>query len=667
MSEQLNYNINISGNASESVGSLKKQLREAQQDVIVLSDKFGATSKEAIEAAKRAAELRDRIGDARALTEAFNPDAKFKALSSSLTGVASGFAAVQGAIGLFGGESKELEKQLLRVQSALALSQGLQGIGESIDSFKQLGAVIQSTTIFQKANAAANALTATTLRAVGVSAEATALSFKVLKTAIVSTGIGVLVIALGELVSALMNYTSATEKAKKKQEELNEVLANSTKEGLKAAKDFVKTQGEINQLRAQAEGKSEEEVNAIRVKAIKDQIKLNQDRYEELLKLDKKAASELADENAALQDELTKIQLQGQIKRNEQSKQQAEKNKAQREKEAQEEFTRNREREARESAAQEVQIEAFRSTLIDRQRDLLSAEDEFEKKKGDLIRAGVTDFTLVQEQYRLKLLEINKKYDEQDAQIEEEKQDKKREIDLVNKERQLQTQELNAINLEDQKKAELDALQSEYQIKYDLAVKNGEDLLILKDLLKAKEKDIEQKYADEEAKILDVRKQKQYELYGAIGNGVGALSNLFEQGTAASKTAALSEIAINTALGYLQGLDIAQKGAKATGPAAPFAFPIFYASQIAAIIGAVSKAKSVLSTVKGGGASFASGGSLSTNAPITPRIPQTATTNISAESINAIGNQAIRAYVVETDITSNQKRIQAIKQRARFS
>jgi uncharacterized coiled-coil DUF342 family protein len=61
MSEQLNYNINVTGNASESVGSLKKQLREAQNEVAALSDKFGATSKEAIEAAKRAAELRDRI------------------------------------------------------------------------------------------------------------------------------------------------------------------------------------------------------------------------------------------------------------------------------------------------------------------------------------------------------------------------------------------------------------------------------------------------------------------------------------------------------------------------------------------------------------------------------------------------------------------------------
>ena len=60
--------------ANQSIGSLKKQLKEAQAEVETLSDKFGATSQEAINAAKRAAELKDRIGDAKSLTAAFNPD-----------------------------------------------------------------------------------------------------------------------------------------------------------------------------------------------------------------------------------------------------------------------------------------------------------------------------------------------------------------------------------------------------------------------------------------------------------------------------------------------------------------------------------------------------------------------------------------------------------------
>jgi hypothetical protein len=128
-----------------NLGSLKSQLKQAQADVQILSEKFGDTSKEAIAAAKSAAILKDKIGDAKALTDAFNPDAKFKALSGSLTGVAGGFSVVTGAMGAFGTQSEDVEKALLKVQSAMALASGAQAVGESIDSFKQLGAVVKST------------------------------------------------------------------------------------------------------------------------------------------------------------------------------------------------------------------------------------------------------------------------------------------------------------------------------------------------------------------------------------------------------------------------------------------------------------------------------------------------------------------------------------------
>ena len=91
---------------TDSVKSLKSQLREAQALVGELSDKFGATSQEAINAAKRAAELKDAIGDAKALTDAFNPDAKFNALSSSIGGALNGFQAFEGALGLVGVDRK---------------------------------------------------------------------------------------------------------------------------------------------------------------------------------------------------------------------------------------------------------------------------------------------------------------------------------------------------------------------------------------------------------------------------------------------------------------------------------------------------------------------------------------------------------------------------------
>jgi hypothetical protein len=180
-----------------SVKSLRTQLKEAQAQVGLMADKFGATSKEAVNAAKRAAELKDRIGDAKALTDAFNPDAKFKAVASSLAGVAGGFSALQGAMALFGNENKDVEKALLKVNAAMALSQGLQAVGESVDSFRQLGAVIKSTTAFQELNNAATKTATFVQKAFGVATVETSTGFKVLKGAIVATGIGALVVALG--------------------------------------------------------------------------------------------------------------------------------------------------------------------------------------------------------------------------------------------------------------------------------------------------------------------------------------------------------------------------------------------------------------------------------------------------------------------------------------
>lgn len=214
MAETKTVNLNVETN----LGSLKSQLRAAQNEVNALADKFGATSDQAVKAAKKAAELKDAIGDAKALTDAFNPDAKFNALSSSLSGVASGFAAYQGALGLAGVESKDLEEQLLKVQSAMAVAQGLQGLGEARDSFKQL-------------------------KAVAIDA------FKGIKTAIGSTGIGLLVVALGALytywddIKELVGGVSEEQKKLNAQVDKQVALENEKLDELNSQDNILKLQG----------------------------------------------------------------------------------------------------------------------------------------------------------------------------------------------------------------------------------------------------------------------------------------------------------------------------------------------------------------------------------------------------------------------------------------
>ena len=228
--------INIKGNADEAVGSLKSQLRLAQAEVSTLADKFGATSIQAVEAAKQAAILKDKIGDAKALTDAFNPDAKFKAVSASLSGVASGFAAYQGAMGLAGVESKDLEKQLLKVQSAMAIAQGLQGLGEARDSFKQL-------------------------KAVGVNA------FNAIKSAIGATGIGLIVVAAGAIYAYWDDIKGAVSGVSEEQKKLNKISQINADQSAEKLKNL---SNQDNILKLQ--GKSESEILKIKMKATDEAI-----------------------------------------------------------------------------------------------------------------------------------------------------------------------------------------------------------------------------------------------------------------------------------------------------------------------------------------------------------------------------------------------------------
>ena len=229
MAEKKVIEIDIESN----LGSLKSQLREAQAEVVSLSDKFGATSREATEAAKKAASLKDRIGDAKALTDAFNPDAKFNALSSSIGGVLNGFQAYEGAMGLIGVQNEDLQKTLLKVQSAMAFSQGVQGLLESKDSFIQLGAVVKSTTLYTAAynfvmgisnkETATNVLVteADTTAKVGLTGATGVLStvtggattaMKLFRVALIATGIGAIIVLVGLLIANFDKVTAVVTK-----------------------------------------------------------------------------------------------------------------------------------------------------------------------------------------------------------------------------------------------------------------------------------------------------------------------------------------------------------------------------------------------------------------------------------------------------------------------
>jgi hypothetical protein len=575
---QLSFDIKIGGNQEQALGSLKKQLREAQQEVQALSDKFGATSKEAIQAAKRAAELKDAIGDAKDLVSAFNPDAKFKALTGALQGVAGGFAAVQGAVGLFGKENEDLQKTLVKVQSAMAFSEGLNTVMGSIDAFKNLGAVIKNSVITAFTSLKA-AISATGLGLIVVSIGLLAANFDKVKSAVLSLvpDLKQLVTFFGNIITKVTDFIGVTSQAERALASLEKTTKRGN-EGIEARIKVLTAQGgkekEIYELSKQ---QGENELNFLRAK-LKTKEGLNEEELKKFRGLKTEQAVLDAQEQKRINDGLKDAAKAS----DDASKEAAAKRKAENDK----------------KLAEDKQ---FSQELLKNQQD------------------------------RRKLLQQdNLVSQKQVAQDEKDAKDKaKKEQEAVDNERIAGQMKVMSVT-------------TNYALQGIQTQQNAANT----------EKQIEKQKTDDKLKELELQKQ------GAMA-ALDAVAGLIDQNSVAGKAIAVAKAVMSTYEGATKALGAYPPPFGAIAAAATVAAGLVNVKKI--ISTNIPSAKGTGSV--GGGASAPS---ISSAAPIAPPQPQAATTNLSSQTINAIGNQAIRSYVVESDVTGNQQRIAAIQQRARF-
>ena len=214
------------------VKPLKKQLREATRELELARQKYGEFSDEAIKAAQNVAAIRDEIEGANEQVQLFDPGASFQALTNAASAAAGAIATVQGAMALFGGESEEVEQALLKVQSAMALSQGL-------SELKDIGKVGDDLiTSFRGLTAGVNGF----------------------KKALITTGIGALVVAVGLLVAYWEDIKALVGGVSVEQDKLNKETAENlaTQQELLDAID-----GQTNQLKVQ--GKTEKEILDLKI------------------------------------------------------------------------------------------------------------------------------------------------------------------------------------------------------------------------------------------------------------------------------------------------------------------------------------------------------------------------------------------------------------------
>ena len=230
--------------------SLKSELRALKQQLAELPEGSAEYNK----IAQRAGEVSDKIGDINTKIKNLGSDTKnIDAVVQGAQTLSGAFTVASSASALLGDENKDLQETMVKVESAIGLTVGIQSIANALQ--KESALAIGISTLATKIQTGAQIVYAAV---VGTTTGA----LKALKVALISTGIGALVVGLGFLVAKMTEATEATEdneEALKSLTEAQKVYENSLKNEISAIDNSTKSRV----LRAKIAGKSEKELREI--------------------------------------------------------------------------------------------------------------------------------------------------------------------------------------------------------------------------------------------------------------------------------------------------------------------------------------------------------------------------------------------------------------------
>lgn len=737
-----------------SIGQMRKAIKEATSDLIVMQEQFGKTSPQAIEAAKKVADLKDRIADAKEQADLFDPGKRFSAFTNAANQIAAGFSAVQGAMALVGTESEDLQKTLVKVQGAVALSQGLSQLKDLSKAYDEI-------------------------KIVAVDA------FKAIKGAIGTTGIGLLVVALGTIVaywddikSAVTGATKETDLFKKSQAEVNKAIADATKKfmevnvsmdmakkGTISKKDALevynkelgdtlgktssfeeaekriaenttrylksvelRTRAQIffgKAAEAAAKAASGEDIEPSIWQTIGNALTSGGNAAVFFSKQTKSVAGNIADLNdeSAMLNKLANEQLKGAIELEKQvdavGKNKTFEDQVKKNNKAIDDAAKKREEDAKKRQdAEKVLEDARLAMLSSRQRAEEEILKQFEERKKTLQAGGIKDFTAIEQQRDNELKALRKQFSDEDLKLAQDFEDQLTKI----------TTDRRLASIKDARVKEVEDLKQGYEEQRKTIDENEkltfEQRFILLASLKENERlamqELEAKFAaeDNEKKIAKLEKEleeegttfdrkraildeeallfqaqldskaiseEQYnekvkalsdariainneevnaklEAAQAISSILGNLSQLAGEQTEEGKALAIAQATIDTFVNavkaYKSSLDIPIIG--------PYIAPVNAALAVAAGVAQIQQISAV--QVPGGnGGGGASRPSISTGAPAGPAPnPTVVAQTLNTQAINQLGNQSMRAYVLNSDMQNNDQRNAYLQRNARI-
>lgn len=256
--------INASTGGTESVKSLKAQIAEATNEATRLAEEFGKFSPQAIEAAKKAADLKQQMGDVQKNIAAIGAN-KFEKIAAVIGGMARGIQAAQGAMALFGSESEDLQKTLVKVQGAMAFAEGIAGL----IALKGTFLAFQTTVIA---------------------------GFRSMAAALTATGVGAIIVAIGVAISAVIvamnNQSRAQRNAAHEADNLSRSL-DRLKTSYDSTSKYIEiaSQTEINAL--ELAGAQRSKIISAQLEGISKAKKANQEYQDDVLKQSEAALKRL--------------------------------------------------------------------------------------------------------------------------------------------------------------------------------------------------------------------------------------------------------------------------------------------------------------------------------------------------------------------------------------
>ena len=209
--------------------SLRTQLRAVIEELARMEEAGQRGTEAYVKLQQEAGRLQNAMGDAQQQAQILAHDnAGLQGVISAVSGVAGAFSAAQGVIGLFGAENENLQKIMLRVQSLMSITMGLQQVANTLNKDSYFSVVILA-----KIRAAYNAelakstgaLAATTAAQTAENVSATAgtvantglaASFRAVGAAIKSIPVfGWIAAAIGAIIAVAAKFIKQAREAKK--------------------------------------------------------------------------------------------------------------------------------------------------------------------------------------------------------------------------------------------------------------------------------------------------------------------------------------------------------------------------------------------------------------------------------------------------------------------